>query len=68
MIQYLHTVCPPYLRVQHPWIQPTMDQIIKHTHTYTQNSRKVQKAELEFAEPTIIYIVFTTIYMVFTLN
>ena len=39
-----------------------------HIHTHTQNSRKVQKAELEFVEPTIIYIVFRTIYIVFTLN
>ena len=67
MIQYLHIDCPPYLRVQHPWIQPTMDKSIQ-TYTHTHNSRKLQKAELEFVEPTIIYIVFITIYMMFTLN
>ena len=38
------TVSPPYLRVLHPRIQPTTDQ--KYSE---KNSRKFQKAKLEFA-------------------
>ena len=61
------TVRPLYLWVLHPQIQPTKDQ----KYSEEKNSRMFQKAKLEFATASnylhSIYIIFTTIYIAFTL-
>ena len=65
----VYTVGPPYPRVAHPWSQPTVDR-----KYLKKNFREFHKAKLEFAVHRqlfsylhSIYIVFTTIYIAFTL-
>ena len=48
-----------YLQVLHPWIQPTMDK----KYLEKKNSKKFQKAKLEFSPLAImLYLQLLTLY------
>ena len=62
----IYTVGPPYPLVPHPWIQPTTDR--KYLKKIPESSMK-QNSNLLYTGNYLhsIYIVFTTIYIAFTL-